>query len=195
MTSPAVTALLDDYHAAMYQQRRAADLDARRAAHAEVIRLSCEIAQHGVFVFNGDYHDLAQIIPFIEDYWTICDELKAAGKRPYNDSFAGRIPGLAGALPCEETPIYLLGGLRHLVEGHDVLAEFLEEGYVRLTELLVQERFASVVVFDQFYRPQRYEQARVIPDPQHKPSNLLPKGRRTRGRHLYSLDQVYVRRS
>jgi hypothetical protein len=193
MTPPPVTALLDDYHAAEYQQRRAPDLDARRAAHAEVIRLGSEIAQHGIFVFNGDYHDLAQIIPFIEDYWAIYEELKAAGKRPYNDSFTGRIPGLAGALPREETPIYLLQGLRGLVEGHDLLADVLEEGYVRLTELPVQERFASVVVFDQFYRPQRYEQARVTPDPQHKLCHLLPKGRRTHGRRLGALDQTYVR--
>jgi hypothetical protein len=185
--------LLDEYHAAVHEQKHGADLDARRAAHTEVIRLGSEIAQHGVFVFNGDYQDLAQIIPFIEDYWTIYQGLKAAGKRPYNDSFTGRIPGLADALPREETPIYLLQQLRGLVEGHDLLAEVLEEGYERLTELAVQERFAGVVVFDQFYRPQRYDQARVAPDEQHKPSHLLPKGRRTRGRRLESLDQVYVR--
>jgi hypothetical protein len=193
MTPPAVTALLDDYHAARNQQKHGADLDARRAAHAEVIRLGGEIAQHGIFVFNGDYHDLGQIIPFIDDYWTVAEELKAAGKFPYNDRFTGRIPGLAGALPREETPIYLLQGLRGLVEGHELLAEVLEEGYERLTELAVQERFASVVVFDQFYRPQRYQQARVAPDPQHKPCHLLPKGRRTHGRRLGGLDQIYVR--
>jgi hypothetical protein len=47
-------------------------------------------------------------------------------------------------------------------------------------------------VFDQFYRPQRHEQARVSPDPQHKPCHLLPKGRRTHGRRLGDLDQTYV---
>ncbi len=193
MSPTAVTTLLDGYHAARHEQQTAADLDARRAAHAEVIRLGGEIATHGIFVFNGDYHDLAQIIPFIDDYWTIYKELIAAGKYPYDDRFTGRIPGLAGALPREETPIYLLQGLRGLVEGHDLLAGFLEEGYVRLTELSVQERFAAVVVFDQFYRPHPYEQARVTPDAQHNPSHLLPKGRRTRGRRLGSLDQVYVR--
>jgi hypothetical protein len=193
MTPAAVTALLDDYHAAEFQRRRGADLDARRAAQADVIRLGSEIAKHGIFVFNGDYHDLGQIIPFIDGYWTVYEELKAAGKYPYNDSFTGRIPGLAGALPKEETPIYLLQGLRSLVEGHDLLATVLEEGYVRLTELAKQERFASVVVFDQFYRPQRYEQARVSPDPRHKPCHLLPKGRRTHGRRLGERDQTYVR--
>jgi hypothetical protein len=193
MSPTAVATMLDDYHTARHAQQHGADLDARRAAHAEVIRLGGEISQHGIFVFNGDYDDLAQIIPFIEDYWTIYEELIAAGKRPYNDSFNGRIPGLANALPREETPIYLLQGLRSLVEGHDLLADVLEEGYVRLTKLDEQERFTAVVVFDQFYRPQRYEQARVTPDAQHKPCHLLPKGRRTRGRRLGSLDQVYVR--
>jgi len=193
MTPTAVTTLLDDYHAARHEQQHGADLDARRAAHAELIRLGGEIAQHGIFVFNGDYHDLAQIIPFIEDYWTIYEELKAAGKFPYDDRFTGRISGIAGALPREETPICMLQRLRLLVEGHGLLADVLEEGYVRLTELAAQERFAAVVVFDQFYRRWRYEQARVTPDPQHKPCYLLPKGRRTRGRRLGALDQVYVR--
>jgi hypothetical protein len=194
MSAKAIMTLLDDYHAARHEQERGADLETRRAAHAEVIRLGSEIARHGIFVFNGDYHDLAQIIPFIDDYWTIYEELKAAGKYPYNDNFNGRIAGLVNALPREETPIYLLQRLRSLVEGHDLLAHVLEEGYVRLTELPAQERFAAIVVFDQFYRPHRYEQARVTPDRQHKPCHLLPKGRRTRGRHLGELDQTYVRR-
>lgn len=195
MSPAALTALLADYHAAEEKRKRGADYAARRAAHGEVIRLAGEIAQHGIFVFNGDYHDLAQIIPFIEDYWTVADELKAAGQYLYNDSFNGRIRGLVGALPREETPIYLLQGLRNLVEGHELLAKVLAEGYERLTDLAEQKRFASVVVFDRFYRPQRYEQARVNPDDRQKPCHLLPKGRRTRGRRLGELDQTYVRRA
>lgn len=146
-----------------------------------------------MWVFNGDYHDFGQIIPFIEDYWTIYEQIRAAGKYPYNADFEGRIPGLEDALPREETPIYLLQQLRRLVEGHERLAQILDAGYLRLTELATRERFSSVVVFDRFYAAQRYEQARVIPDEQQRPSGVLPKGKRTRGRRIGSLDQVYVR--
>lgn len=156
-------------------------------------RLDSEPSQLGVWVFNSDYRDLAQIIPFIEEYWTIYGQLRAAGRYPYNASFEGRIPGLAGALPREETPIYLLQQLRGLVEGHERLAETLAAGYWRLRELAARERFASVVVFDRFYAARRFDDARVIPDEQHRPSGLLPKGKRTHGLHLGSLDQVYVR--
>jgi hypothetical protein len=92
MIPTAVTTLLDDYNAAWHEQQHGADLDARRAAHVEVIRLGGEIATHGIFVFNGDYHDLAQIVPFIEDYWTIYEELVAASKRPTTTASTGESP-------------------------------------------------------------------------------------------------------
>jgi hypothetical protein len=145
------------------------------------------------WTFNGDYRDLAQVIPFMEDYWTIYEQFKTEGKYPYNKRFEGRIPGLEGARPREETPIYLLQGLRRLLEGHERLANVLGAGYHRLTELRQRERFASVVVFDQFYDTQQYEDARVIPNEHARPIGLLPYGRRTHGRRLGSLDQVYVR--
>jgi hypothetical protein len=117
----------------------------------------------------------------------------ATGAYPYNSSFEGRIPGLEDALPRKETPIYLLQQLRGLVEGHEYLAQILDAGYRRLTELATRERFASVVVFDRAYAAQRYDDARVVPDEHRRPSALLPKGKRTRGRRFASFDQVYVR--
>lgn len=185
--------LLEKYRAACQERDRGVDFDACCIARSEVGWLSKELREVGVWVFNSDYRDLAQIIPFIEAYWRIYDELKVAGKYPYNASFEGRIPGLEDALPKEESPIYLLQQLRHLVEGHERLAQVLDTGYRQLTELAARERFASVIVFDQFYDTQRYEDARVIPDEQHRPVALLPKGKRTHGRRLGSLDQLYVR--
>ncbi len=185
--------LLHKYHAACHERDRGADFDTRCMARTEVGWLSTQLRELGVWVFNGDYHDLAQIIPFIEPYWTIYEQIKAAGKYPYNADFEGRIPGLEDALPREETPIYLLQGLRGLVEGHEQLAQILVDGYRRLTELATRERFSSVVVFDRFYAVQRFEDARVIPDREHRPSGVLPKGKRTRGRRIGSLDEVYVR--
>ncbi len=64
---------------------------------------------------------------------------------------------------------------------------------VATVELATRERFSSVAVFDSFSAVQRYEDARVIPDEQHRPSGILPKGKRTRGRRIESPDQVYVR--
>lgn len=185
--------LLRDYHAAAHERDHGQDHAQRRAAGAQARRIGGELSQLGVWVFNGDYDDLAQIIPFIEPYWTIFEQIKAAGKYPYNSSFEGRIPGLEDALPREETPIYLLQQLRGLVEGHERLAQVLDAGYRRLTELATRERFSSVVVFDQFYATQRFADARVIPDEQHRASGVLPKGKRTRGLRVGSLDQVYVR--
>jgi hypothetical protein len=185
--------LLGKYRAACRERDHGAGFDTRCIARSEVGWLTAEFRKRGLWVFNSDFHDFAQIIPFIDDYWTIYEEIKAEGKYPYNSSFEGRIAGLENALPREETPIYLLQQLRGLVEGHDYLAKILDAGYRRLTELTAQERFASVVVFDRFYAAQRYDDARVIPDDEHRLSALLPKGKRTRGPRLGSLDQVYVR--
>lgn len=43
------------------------------------------------------------------------------------------------------------------------------------------------------YALKEYEGARVIPDERQLPACVLPKGKRTHGRRLTSLDQVYVR--
>lgn len=79
------------------------------------------------------------------------------------------------------------------MEGHDLLAQILADGYRRLTEIATRERFSSVAVFDSFSAVQRFEDARVIPDQEHRPSGVLPKGKRIHGRRIDSLDQVYVR--
>jgi hypothetical protein len=186
-------ALVHEYHAAAHQRDRGRDHARRRAAAAEVRRTGARLTQLGVWVFNGDYDDLAQVIPFIESYWAVYEEIKAAGRYPYNADFEGRIAGLEDSLPREETPIYLLQQLRGLVEGHERLAEVLDSGYRRLTKLASRERFAGVVVFDRFYATRRLEDARVIPDEQRRPSGVLPKGKRTRGLRLGTFDQVYVR--
>jgi hypothetical protein len=185
--------LLREYRAVAHERDHGHDRAGRLAAGAKAREIGAKLSQLGVWVFNGDYRDLAQIIPFIEPYWTIYEQLKAAGQYPYNASFEGRIPGLEDALPREETPIYLLQELRRIVEGHERLAQVLADGYRRLIELATRELFSSVIVFDCFYTHQRFENARVIPDEQHRPSCVLPKGKRIFGRRIGSLDQAYVR--
>jgi hypothetical protein len=142
--------------------------------------------------FNGDYHDLAQIIPFIDAYWSVYEQLRAENQYPYNAAFEGSIPALACAQPKEETPIYLLQGLRGLVEGHETLAEYLRAGYEPVIELAERERYDRIVVFNRYWQRQEYEGARLVPDEAGQVCALLPKGNRTRGRRLEVLDHVYV---
>jgi hypothetical protein len=162
------------------------------------------------WTFNGDYRDLAQIIPYIDDYWHICAELSAAGKYPYHAEFYGRIPGLGGAralaksgpdtgkvVESPETPIYLLAQLRHLVEGHERLAETLEAGYRRFMPWADDPRdivkFASIAVFDLHYHRHVYTDARLVLNADGSLQGILPKGKRTHGRSLTGTDAVYVR--
>ncbi len=189
----ASAALLGDYRAAARERDHAGSVAVRRAAGMRVREIAGQLSRLGVWVFNGDHHDLAQIIPFIDAYWTVYTEIKTAGGYPYNASFEGRIPGLRDALPQEETPIYLLQQLRKLVEGHDRLAEILSLGYRRLTELADRERFSEVVIFDRFYAIRRLRDARVVPDDQHRPAAVLPKGSCTRGHRIGPFDQLCVR--
>ena len=60
--------------------------------------------------FNGNYYDRVQVEEFYPAYLAVYEELKAAGKYPYNDLFNGRIPGIEG--PDEDTAIYMLQGIR-----------------------------------------------------------------------------------
>lgn len=66
------------------------------------------------FLFNRDYKDHGQVADHLPAYMAVFDELTAAGRYPYDASFEGRIPGIAGR--DEKTAIYLLQGLRHLNE-------------------------------------------------------------------------------
>jgi hypothetical protein len=172
------------------------------------------------WTFNGDYADLAQVLPYIDRYWELCAEFTAAGHRTlYHSLFYGRIPGLEGALKMSgarsgpeagqliespETPIYLLAQLRHLVEGHDLMADTLAAGYERITELPGEEpvKFASVAVFDcHLHRtiyagarlvPLTDEAARRVPGVTGRIAGVLPKGKQTRGRTFYTGETVYV---
>lgn len=84
--------LLRDYRAAAHERDHGQDLAERRAAGAQAREIGAQLSQLSVWVFNGDYHDLAQIIPFIDSYWTIYEQIKAAGKYPYNAELRGPHP-------------------------------------------------------------------------------------------------------
>ena len=77
--------------------------------------------------FNRDYRDLGQVAGFWPAYLTVYEELHAAGRYPYNDSFKGRIPGIEG--PAEDTAIYLLQHTRHLAELDAKVSEYRAGGW------------------------------------------------------------------
>lgn len=154
------------------------------------------------WTFNHDYNDLAQVIPFIDSYYEIYDDLIEREKYPYNSDFEGKIDGITG-LDKEETPIYLLQKLRHLVDGHDRLAEYLDQGYKRVTELPVKRsapgvspaavKFASIVVFNEHWQPTRYEKARLVPNDGGSIYALLPYRKSNHGRLIFSNEPVYAK--
>lgn len=160
------------------------------------------------WTFDGDYKNLAQVIPFIDDYWRLCAEFRAEGQRTmYHSLFYGRIPGLEGALALAksgpdtgkvvespETPIYLLAQLRYLVEGHDLIADTLAEGYRPITGQADEiVRCDSIAVFDVHLNRAVYAQARLVANDDGSLRGILPKGKQTQGRGLNGGDLVYVK--
>jgi hypothetical protein len=139
-----------------------------------------------VFTWNKDYSDLEQVAEWLPEFTALRDAI--TGDYPYNDSFKGKIPGIAGDR--EMTAIYMLQGLYRQREMDARIAAWLAEGYRPLTELAAVTKFAHVIL----YRADRsgvwyaYEDARLVPEV--KPgqaeitgqiSVLIPKGKRTHG--------------
>jgi hypothetical protein len=79
------------------------------------------------WTFNRDYKDLAQVEEFYSAYLAVFNELRAAGRYSYNDSFKGRIPGIEG--PQEDTGIYLLQNLRAVRELAAKIADYRAVGW------------------------------------------------------------------
>ena len=90
------------------------------------IRAEARVPRQG-WTWNNDYGDLSQVEGFYPAYLAVYEELRAAGQYPYNDSFKGRIPAIAG--PREETAIYLLQKLRQLHKTEARLTEHRAGGW------------------------------------------------------------------
>ena len=89
------------------------------------------------FVFDRDYKNTEQVRPYLADFLAVKRELTAAGKYPYNDSFKGKIPGLAGSTDKnEDTGIYLLQTLADLDDIRARAQAAIEAGAYRLAERL-----------------------------------------------------------
>ena len=85
-------------------------------------------------MFNRKYDDHQQVRPYMDEFNRVYDEIEAAGKYPYNDSFKGRIPSLAGTDDKnEDTAIYMLQNLRTLDAEAAKRAAFVESGGRKIT--------------------------------------------------------------
>jgi hypothetical protein len=87
------------------------------------------------WVWNNDYDDLEQVAEFLPAFLTVLADIESAGQYRYNDSFKGRIPGIAG--DHEDTGIYLLQGLERKRAQQSKVDDLLAQGYVWLRKVLV----------------------------------------------------------
>ncbi|MFC0314875.1 hypothetical protein ACFQNE_14230 [Gordonia phosphorivorans] len=105
-----------------------------------------------LFVWNRNYGDHEQVRPFMDQFLQVHAGIVGGGAYPYNDSFKGRIDGIAGS-ESEDTAIYLLQNLKSLDELDVQVAEFVNNGGCRLTDSgLVEGRmYRGTVVNYGFY--------------------------------------------
>jgi hypothetical protein len=151
-----------------------------------------------LFTFNGDYHDLEQVAPWLDEFSRIRDEIISAGRYTYNDDFRDKIPGIANkeyrgpsSGTHEDTAIYLLQGLYRKRENAARIEAALRDGCEPIASIERITKFSRVIVYDDQNRMrgpiwQEWESARLIPEtnPNHNPGEIcavLPKGKRSSG--------------
>ena len=132
--------------------------------------------------FNKDYTDKDQIAAFMPAYTARYEELRAAGRDPYNDSFRGCI-GADG--PDEDTAIYLCQEQRSLNEMHERVAQAIADGYIAVK--CVDRPVKCDIATYGFYMGgtgwhERHDARLVYVDS--SGLAVLPKGARTRGYDL-----------
>lgn len=122
--------------------------------------------------------------PFLAEFGKLREAMVEAGQYPYNDSFLGKIPGIAGE--GEGTAIYRLQGLYEIREQERKIDALRADGFVQVNELPAKIRCKRIVV----YRPghfsggtgliSEYQDARLVPK-DGKPWMILPKGKSRNG--------------
>ncbi len=181
------------------ETRRQAEAEQRRAAHRaeEAAKREAKAAaraaarEQGLFTWNDQYKDLAQVEPHYDAYLAVRDELVAGrgSDFAYDADFEGRIEGVAGS-PDETTAIYLLQGLHRERQKEAREQALLAEGYERVERAgyaepidgqhdRKSERFASVATLHEGWRT--FEGARLIIGSDGAIRGILPKGKRTSG--------------
>jgi hypothetical protein len=84
------------------------------------------------FVFDGDYKNLDQVLPFYPAYIDRYDLFKAQGQYPYNDLFRKGVVKDPASRKDEDAGIYLLQTLRAQLELADRVVQAKTDGYYEL---------------------------------------------------------------
>jgi hypothetical protein len=161
-----------------------------------------------VFSWDNDYSNLEQVRPYLSAFERLKSAMAEAGQFPYNDSFKGRIPGIAES-EREDTAIYLLQRLNREEKRQDQIAKLLDDGFVEAGRRppgevdyrgqgngdYHQEKFASIIISNE-HGTTRYESARLVWSRKldGQPYVVMPKGKRTTGRLIETDSTVLVRR-
>lgn len=134
--------------------------------------------------FNRSWDDLEQVAEFLPDFMDVLAELTSAGRYRYNDSFMGRIPGIAGIAE-EGRAIYLLQGLEHAREEAARVASLIQTGYVYVTHLDAVRRFSHIALVPTRRMGEpwaEFHDARLVSSVvTFEPHAVIPKGKRTNG--------------
>ena len=147
------------------------------------------------FVFDKNYNNKEQVREWLPAFSEIREEMTARQEYPYNDSFVGAIPGLAG--PNEVTGIYLLQCLYTIEEEQRRVAALYADGFKLLELLSARKRFSHVAIWREGHyvggtgKLNVYDDARVEPNVFGKPRAVLPKGKRNG--YLVESAQVLVK--
>jgi hypothetical protein len=131
--------------------------------------------------WNGAW-DEEQVAEFLPAFEIEHAKITARGEYPYNDSFLGLIPGIAGEY--ESRAIYLLQGLRRKRAQQVRVAELVANGYAVVDALSGTTKYRHVVLVPTSRMGgewAEYEEARIVPIEEGKPAYVIPKGKRTRG--------------
>lgn len=151
-----------------------------------------------VYVFDRNYRDTEQVRPFLADFLAVHAEIIAAGAYPYNDSFRGRIPGLAGAdRKSEDAAIYMLQTLKETDALAVKVAAAVADGCEPMAEAPLEPMKCERIIQYGWYVGgtgwAEWNGARLVAFMDNPRSlAVLPKGKRTRG-HLLA-GKVLVKR-
>lgn len=142
------------------------------------------------FEFDGDYKNLAQVLPYYQAYTARYRALDAAGAYPYDDSFNGYL-GI-GCGKSEDTAIYLCQTLTHIHEDALRVNDFIADGGRFLADERPTGR-VDVAMFGWYMGGTGFKvhrDVRLVYRGENGPAYmLLPKGKRTHG---YALNGVVL---
>ncbi len=139
--------------------------------------------------------NLENVEPFLHVYAQHRERIISEGHRPTHARLSGLIPEIAGA--DEEGALYHLSCLHQILAQQVEMLE-VEVDHERIETLPRPMRAESVVCFEPEHyvggtgRIRRFENVRILPDPEGRPTFLLPPMKRTRG-YAIARSHVYAK--